>query len=123
MPIFHLGDASRGQTNPVSEGVLGQPLGLPQLIKPFTNLHPLPLVLLACVQWHREDEEQKGHERHDKREPGNARRNMTTYRPRTTLKRRPNKAKTNNPAIINATEKRLLIERRPAPTYSIWPAC
>jgi hypothetical protein len=47
--------------------------------------------------------------------PKNARRNMTTYRPRTTLKRRPNKAKTNKPAINNATEKRLLIERRPAP--------
>jgi hypothetical protein len=69
MPIFHSGDATRGQANPLSEGVLGQPLGLPQLIKPNTNLHPLPLVLSACVQWHREDEMQKGHERHDKREP------------------------------------------------------
>lgn len=69
MPVFHSGDASRGQTNPLSEGVLGQLLGLPQLIKPIANLRPLPLVLSACVQWHREDEEQKSHERYDKREP------------------------------------------------------
>jgi hypothetical protein len=41
--------------------------------------------------------------------PKNARTNGKAYRPRTTLKRRPNKRKTNKPAVDNPKDKRLFI--------------
>jgi hypothetical protein len=64
----HPGDASRDEASLLSDGVLGQPFGLLQLIKLFANLHSLPLLLVAGVKCHREDEKQKGRERHDKRQ-------------------------------------------------------